>query len=81
MRNFREKERLYEEIKLKFEEVCSENEVLESNIESLQKELSKKEQLEKEWDMLLGSVKSKIKLLQQENDGFLPKKSIKKHNI
>ena len=71
MRTFREKERLYEEIKLKFEEVCSENEVLESNIESLQKELSKKEQLEKEWDMLLGSVKSKIKLLQQENDGFL----------
>jgi len=43
--------------------------MLESNLESLQKELNKKEQLEKEWDLLLGSVKSKIKILQQENDG------------
>ena len=69
--NYKEMEQLYEEMKEKFQEVCIENEALQNNVESLQSDLNKKAQLEKEWDALLRNIKSKIKILQQENEGFI----------
>ena len=69
--NYKEMEQLYEEMKEKFQDVCIENEALQNNVESLQSDLNKKAQLEKEWDALLRNIKSKIKILQQENEGFI----------
>lgn len=68
IKNFHEKDKLYGAIKDKFQEIREENEILHNENESLKIELRKREELEKEWDIMLKNIKTKIKLVQQENE-------------
>lgn len=66
----KEKDSLYDALKSKFENISNENEFLLKENENFKSEIKKREKLEKEWDILLKNIKSKIKHIQKENDGF-----------
>lgn len=66
----KEKDTLYDALKSKFENISNENEFLLKENENFKSEIKKREKLEKEWDLLLKNIKSKIKHIQKENDGF-----------
>lgn len=66
----KEKDTLYDALKSKFENISNENEFLLKENENFKSEIKKREKLEKEWDILLKNIKSKIKHIQKENDGF-----------